>query len=735
MKFFVTLDEIRDPDHPAVGGKAFALSRLKRSGFRIPHSICVPAWVYDAFVEESGLRERIMLELNRKDLKEMRWEEIWDAGLRIRSMFLTKSLPGKMEASLREALDFHFPQNPVAVRSSSPQEDSATSSFAGLHESFINVHGAQSILDHIRLVWASLWSDASLLYRQELGLEVHRSSMAVLIQELIHGACSGVLFSRNPNDPSQVVLEAVHGLNQGLVDGQIEPDRWLIDRDSKRIVFHRAPERKLHFVPLGSGVRAVHLPQNLALSPPLEEAQVQSLLRLALQMEDSMGSPQDVEWTLHGESILVLQSRPITTLPSGSEKDQRKWYLSLRRSFENLQELRQRIEEVLIPAMTGEYEAMTALPLSQLPDGELAREIEHRQEAEKKWTNVYWDEFIPFAHGMRLFGQVYNDTMRPADPYEFLRLLGNSSLESLQRNDRLEKMASMVRQQKDIETLLREGRYLEAPSEFVERIQEFMNRFGDLSCPVTGVVQCTQGPDGLIRIILELARHPRESTLSAHQDAVELQKKFLSVFEGDELERARALLDLGRASYRLRDDDNIHLSRMESLKIAALMEAQKRLEIQGKLDLDGPTTEKIKKSFQEIPSLQPFPSSTRSSPQTPPGVKPRQLVGQPAGPGIARGRARVIGHSSNLQEFTHGEVLVCDAVDPNMTYVVPLASAIVERRGGMLIHGAIIAREYGLPCVTGVPDATRWIETGDLVTVDGFLGIVSVGSQAITESD
>ena len=82
---------------------------------------------------------------------------------------------------------------------------------------------------------------------------------------------------------------------------------------------------------------------------------------------------------------------------------------------------------------------------------------------------------------------------------------------------------------------------------------------------------------------------------------------------------------------------------------------------------------------------------------------------------------------SDLFTFESGEILVCDAIEPNMTFVVPLSSGIVERRGGMLIHGAIIAREYGLPCVTGVPEATTQIHTGDLVTVDGFLGIVIIG--------
>ena len=79
-----------------------------------------------------------------------------------------------------------------------------------------------------------------------------------------------------------------------------------------------------------------------------------------------------------------------------------------------------------------------------------------------------------------------------------------------------------------------------------------------------------------------------------------------------------------------------------------------------------------------------------------------------------------------MKEFQSGEVLVCDAIEPNMTFLVPLATAIVERRGGMLIHGAIIAREYGIPCVTGIYAATEKIHTGDHVTVDGYLGIVTI---------
>jgi phosphoenolpyruvate synthase/pyruvate phosphate dikinase len=94
---------------------------------------------------------------------------------------------------------------------------------------------------------------------------------------------------------------------------------------------------------------------------------------------------------------------------------------------------------------------------------------------------------------------------------------------------------------------------------------------------------------------------------------------------------------------------------------------------------------------------------------------------------LETGKVRCIHSSEDLGRFEAGEVLVCDAIQPMMTHLVPLACAIVERRGGMLIHGAIIARELGIPCVNGIPDVVNVLKDADLVTVDGYLGIVTIG--------
>ena len=139
---------------------------------------------------------------------------MWDASLRVRNMFLATDIPRDLELSLRKEIIDCFDNEAVAVRSSSLSEDAAGSSFAGLHESFLNVKGIDSILEHVKLVWASLWSDAALLYRQELSLDIDTSAMSVIIQRMIYGQKSGIAFGVNPNDNSQAVIEGVYGLNK-----------------------------------------------------------------------------------------------------------------------------------------------------------------------------------------------------------------------------------------------------------------------------------------------------------------------------------------------------------------------------------------------------------------------------------------------------------------------------------------------------------------------------------------
>ena len=658
----------------------------------------------------------------------MRWEEIWDCATRIRNMFLTKPLPDDLAQEIHNGIGDRFRGRTVAVRSSAPEEDDAQSSFAGLHESFINVAGAESILKHIRLVWASLWSDAALLYRQEIGLNVEKSTMAVVIQETVAGDRSGVVFTRNPNDENQGVIESVYGLNQGLVDGTVEPDRWIIDRSRNTIVSHTPPERKYWMIPGPNGVRLAELPAEKSAHPPLNPQDVNFVFKTARKAEEFFKMPQDVEWTYDKDFLVLLQSRPITTLRSDKPKDERGWYLSLHRSFDNLKNLRRKIEEELIPGMIAVAESLGAKDLVKLSVQALAAEIRQRWEINHKWVNIYWADFIPYAHGVRLFGQFYNDAVRPDDPYEFINLLTNTDMASIARNNMLMDLAATIRSDQHLTEKLKQGDDSNLNAKFLSMINEFIEKFGDLSCAVTGGKNCVLGTGPLYRLLLEMADHPAQTDDGSKNDRINrLHQNYLKSLEDDQKAWAKELLELARSSYQLRDDDNIYLGRIEAQVLAAVQEAKRRLE-----DPSGhPASEILKQALEEVDFGTESPKSGPAAAATGDNLQARQLLGQPAGPGIAKGKARVIRKHSDLADFKYGEILVCDAVDPNITFVVPLATAVVERRGGMLIHGAIIAREYGLPCITGIPDVTTLIESGDEITVDGYLGIVTLGDTGL----
>lgn len=543
MNLILPFEQITENDRRRVGGKGYALSLMAKTGVTVPSGVCITADAYRRYVTITGLGDRIRLELSRKQFTDMRWEEIWDAALRIRNMFLTTPLPQPLAQALRDPILERFGGTAVVVRSSSPDEDSSRASFAGLHESYVNIRGAGAIMDHVRLVWASLWSDAALLYRRELGLDVRTSSMAVVVQEIVSGERSGVAFSRDPNNDSRAVIEAVYGLNQGLVDGSIEPDRWHLDRTSGRIISSVPAVRENHIVAHESGVAVEPLMPALRNRPPLEEDEVHEVYRLLMMAEEFFGSAQDVEWTIRGNELYLLQSRPITTTGDRGEDDRRPWYLSLRRSFENLRRLRSRIEGEILPAMTAAAGEMSEKDLAGMSRQELRSEVIRRVHIYNSWVAVYWKDLIPFAHGIRLFGMSYNDALKPEDPYEFMDLLAETAMEGVERNRMLREMAALAGRQFARDGILKEE--LAADNRFQDLLQKFMVRFGDLSC---GTKQCAQGPDAIIDLVVELASVSGKREQPVQKDLTALTESFLRHFEGQERVHAEELLDLARAS-------------------------------------------------------------------------------------------------------------------------------------------------------------------------------------------
>jgi pyruvate,water dikinase len=466
---------------------------------------------------------------------------------------------------------------------------------------------------------------------------------------------------------------------------------------------------------------------------------------MLLQVESLFNWAPDTEWTGRGDHFTLLQARPITTA-TPPEDDPRDWYLSLRPGMQRLSNLARRVAHELIPQLEELGRRFAQEAIEALDDRELAAAIQERHAALKEWQQTYRDDFIPFAHGVRQLGTYYNDAVKPDDPYEFVGLLQGQQMVASRRNQALQALAGQIQENLSLRDGLLQAaergwqdplpalQAVPGGPAFVEALNGLQTQFLDVA--YSGQ-RLSDHPELLLPTLLEMSQssQPAPALPPRDQGVQALEERLLQAVGPQREEEARQVLNIGRLSWRLRDDDNLLVGRLESQLLRALELAAARLQASGRLAAGAPVT--ISAASALAAALQDPSSTPVTLPEPPPeipaesratGESPRQLIGQPASPGLATGPVRRVRDTRDLTRFRAGEVLVCDAIQPTMTHLVPLAGAIVERRGGMLIHGAIIARELGIPCVNGIPHAVQHLEDGQIVTVDGYLGIVTVGA-------
>jgi hypothetical protein len=582
----VPLREAVECEERAIGGKAAKLAQLAQAGFRVPGGFSITTKAYEYFLEDQDLARLIRMELGRKSFASMRWEEIWDVALRIRSAFLATPIPQALAQAIITAVEELGAAKPLAVRSSAPGEDSANRSFAGLHESVVGVIGPDAVLDAVRVVWASLWSDAALLYRQELALDPVLSRMAVVVQEMIDEDRSGVAFGRDPREASRnhAIVEAVPGPCGDLVDGLVDPDRWTLDRITGSVIEWRAGERE----------------DEEKGKPILETPDLGNLHQMLLQVESLFEWPPDTEWTGRGERFTLLQARPITTaVPEAG--DQRGWYLSLRPSMRRLSALAGRVTGELIPELDELGERFALEVIEEHVDQELANTIEERHAAVEKWRQIYLEDFIPFAHGVRQLGIYYNDAVQPEDPYEFVGLLRGQQMVASRRNQALQALARQVRVDQALrealsravdqewQDVLHEVQALPGGEPFIRTFENWQSEFMDVAY---GGQRLSDRPDLLLQTILEMAKPPQsaesrvEEVAAATSTVQALEERFLESVGPERHEEAMEVLAIGRLSWRLRDDDNVLVGRLESQLLRALDLAADRLQRAGRLGED-----------------------------------------------------------------------------------------------------------------------------------------------------
>lgn len=266
-------------DVALVGGKAANLSRLAHVYPHVPDGFSLPVTV--------------MHEAHPHDLRDE----------------ITRAISDLMACHC-------LPEFVAAVRSSAVDEDGATASFAGQHETYLNIIGADEILQSITRCWESARSDRALEYRRKQGLSVERAQIAVLVQQLIASDVSAVVFSANPvtGYRDEVLINSSWGLGESIVGGTVTPDTFAVRKSDMRITQRMIADKQLMTVSASQGTHEVEVPRFLRNEASLNDEQVIEMAKLAATLESTMGHPVDIECAYANGNLYLLQCRPITTL-------------------------------------------------------------------------------------------------------------------------------------------------------------------------------------------------------------------------------------------------------------------------------------------------------------------------------------------------------------------------------------------------------------------------------------
>ena len=306
MLFF---DDERCTEVDIAGGKGASLARMTALGMPVPPGFVVPASELEDTLAGTVAAVRAAL---------ARGEDGTDlAGVakEVQALVASADSKGEFPARVAEAYErLGGGELPVAVRSSATAEDSEAASFAGQQETYLHVRGVAEIVERIRDCWGSFFTERALFYRREKG-SLTDLGMAVVVQRMVQPDVSGVMFTIDPTKGrrDRMVVEAVFGLGEGVVSGQLTPDHYVLARDGrvKRTRLHSQPYAIVHD-PDG-GVREEQLPPERGEAQTLGDEQLERLAKVGIDLEERLGGPQDIEWAMQDDELFVLQSRPVTT--------------------------------------------------------------------------------------------------------------------------------------------------------------------------------------------------------------------------------------------------------------------------------------------------------------------------------------------------------------------------------------------------------------------------------------
>jgi pyruvate,water dikinase len=325
-KRILWFEELSKEDIPLVGGKNANLGEMLRANIPVPPGFAITAHAYYEFITKTDIAGRIYktIEESVTDVNDPRQYE--KASKEIRKLIESTHMPNEIAKAIQSAYSqlnekLGLKEEFVAVRSSATAEDLPDASFAGQQETFLNIRGANELIDKATKCWSSLFTPRAIYYRNQKGFKHEDVFISVGVQKMVNAKAAGVMFTLDPvtGENDKIVIEANWGLGEAVVSGSVTPDGYVVDKDTFKIIERRIAKKTVEYIrdsQTGITIQS-EVPQERQEQPCLTDEEINRLAEIARTIEEHYGRPQDIEFSidrdlLFPENVFIVQSRPET---------------------------------------------------------------------------------------------------------------------------------------------------------------------------------------------------------------------------------------------------------------------------------------------------------------------------------------------------------------------------------------------------------------------------------------
>jgi len=323
LPLVVNFSEVDKSDLSLVGGKTANLGEMIKAGFPVPTGFAVTVPAYDLFLRENDISKKIYEILDVTDTEDP--EQLNNSAKKIQKIINTSKFPKEVLTEIikhYKKLSGRFLPALVAVRSSATAEDLPGASFAGQQATFLNIKGESNLQVAIRECWASLFTPRSIYYRTHNKISHEKVGISVIVQKMIQSEVSGVMFSIDPinNLKDRIVIDAVWGLGEMIVQGSYIPDHYVVQKDTFSILYKEVNKQDKQMIRKNDTTQEYDVPKKLRDKMKLGEKQIIDLAKLADKLQKHYYFPQDIEWAMEKNKLYIVQTRPVTTLGDKNKK-------------------------------------------------------------------------------------------------------------------------------------------------------------------------------------------------------------------------------------------------------------------------------------------------------------------------------------------------------------------------------------------------------------------------------